>query len=79
MRERDRVAAVLAEEALRAGSDVLVVGALGARVHRHDDEVGPRVGLLHERLRPPGCRVRLDAHGYGAKPSTAIRVPRTLM
>ncbi len=51
VREGDRVAAVLAEEPLRAALDVLVVGALAARVHRHDDEVGPLVGLADERLR----------------------------
>ena len=40
VRERERVAAVLTEEHLGAGDDVLVRDAFGAGVHRHDDDVG---------------------------------------
>ena len=75
VREGDRVPAVLAEEPLRPRPDVLVVGALGAGVHRHDHDVRPRVGLAHEplggrkiqqRLRP---RVRREAEHRDADPA----------
>ena len=54
--------------------DVLVVGALAAGVHRHDDEVGPLVGLADERLRGgdpeqalrPGIRREADHGDPGA-------------
>ena len=46
--EGDDVAARLAEERLGPGPDVLLVGALGSGVHRHDDDVRLPVGLLHE-------------------------------
>src|SRR6185312_13737488 len=51
VREADRVAAVLAEEALGAGPDVLPVTALGTRVHGHDDHVGDAIGRADELLR----------------------------
>ena len=56
VREADDVAAVLAEEELGAGADVLLVRALGAGVHRDDDEVGQLGGLRDERAWRPGCR-----------------------
>ncbi len=69
-READRVAPVLAEVPLGAGSHVLAVGPLGAHVGGDDHDVGALVGVgdcrantgqVGHRLRP---RVRREAeHG----------------
>ena len=74
-RERHDVAARLAEEPLGPGPHVLLVGALGSRVHRHDDDVRLPLGLLHEvdgvldveqALRPG---IRREAHERDLRPA----------
>src|SRR5581483_11984607 len=74
VRERERVAAVLAEEPLRPGADVEVRRTLCAGVHRHHYEVGPDVRLPDEGLRRgevqqalrPGVRREADDRNAGA-------------
>ena len=60
VRELDRVAAVLAEERLGARPDAGLVGALGAHVHLHDDEVGLAARRLDDLRRggQVGAQVR---------------------
>ena len=77
VRERERVATILTEEHPVPGDDMLVRDAFGAGVHRHDDDVGARFARATSRLAAP-MSVRLCAHGYGANPSSATRMPRTV-
>ena len=58
VREPDDIAPVAAEVALVAGRDVLTVGALGASVHRDDDDVGRPRRAAHEPLRGADVRER---------------------
>ena len=66
--ERDDVATRLAEEPLRPGPHVLLVGSFGTRVHRHDDDVRLAIcvsnelhrGLDVEQVLCPGVRREAD-------------------
>ncbi len=73
--EGAQVAAVLAEEALVTGGHVLAIGALGAAVHRDDDEVGAllrlrddprRLGEVAQVVRAGGGRERDDRDAAAA-------------
>ena len=66
VRERERVAAVLAEEHLGARCHVLVRDAFGAGVHRHDDDVG----LLSSHARRGAWRRRCRS---GSAPTGTAR------
>ena len=74
VRERDHVAAVLAEEVLVAAVDVRGVRALGSRVHRHDDQVGAGNGVAHA-LGGGRDVEEVPAGDAGREPRTAIGIP----
>ena len=60
-RKAHHIAAVLTEEALLPGLDVLIAGALGAGVHRDHDDVRARsVALLISSLAAPMSRRSAD-------------------
>ena len=79
VREGDDVAPVLAEVRLGPAPHVCMVGPLCPRVHRHDDDVCIRSGLLHEPPRRGDVRQPLRPRVRGETDDRNLDLPDLLV